>query len=126
MDVKQRVFEHELDASWIIALWFAIHGGDPPPEKGILDRAASAHLAATIIQTLATTLDAKTQHAIVEALPKTAPQHALKTTELMNQEHLQQRMHALKLPVTFNAGGDEGRGCCVGTQHGLVCVRLAV
>ncbi len=23
---------HELDAAWIIALWLAIHGGDPAPE----------------------------------------------------------------------------------------------
>jgi hypothetical protein len=23
---------HELDAAWIIALWLAIHGGDPSPE----------------------------------------------------------------------------------------------
>ena len=26
-------FTHELDAAWIIALWKAIHGGDPSPEK---------------------------------------------------------------------------------------------
>ena len=24
---------HELDAAWIIALWKAIHGGDPAPEQ---------------------------------------------------------------------------------------------
>lgn len=24
---------HELDASWIIALYLAIHGGDPPPDE---------------------------------------------------------------------------------------------
>jgi hypothetical protein len=24
---------HELDAAWIIALWKAIHGGDPSPEQ---------------------------------------------------------------------------------------------
>jgi hypothetical protein len=26
------VLAHELDAAWIIALWLAIHGGDPGPE----------------------------------------------------------------------------------------------
>jgi hypothetical protein len=26
-------FAHELDAAWIIALWLAIHGGDPDPDK---------------------------------------------------------------------------------------------
>ena len=29
--------EHELDISWILALWFAIHGGDPSPENGVLE-----------------------------------------------------------------------------------------
>ena len=29
--------EHELDISWLIALWFAIHGGDPSPEGGVLE-----------------------------------------------------------------------------------------
>ena len=32
MQVSERVFAHELDAAWIIALWKAIHGGDPAPE----------------------------------------------------------------------------------------------
>ena len=26
-------FAHELDAAWIIALWLAIHDGDPSPEQ---------------------------------------------------------------------------------------------
>jgi len=28
-----RRFARELDAAWILALWKAIHGGDPPPEQ---------------------------------------------------------------------------------------------
>jgi hypothetical protein len=32
MQISERVFAHELDAAWIIALWKAIHGGDPAPE----------------------------------------------------------------------------------------------
>ena len=27
-------------------------------------------------------------------------------------------------PTVFQSGGGDGPGCCVGTQHGLVCVRL--
>jgi hypothetical protein len=35
---------HELDAAWIIALWLAIHDGDPPPEtnQAIAKRAIAA------------------------------------------------------------------------------------
>jgi hypothetical protein len=32
MSVPEVVLAHELDAAWIIALWKAIHGGDPSPE----------------------------------------------------------------------------------------------
>jgi hypothetical protein len=31
-NVREIVFAHEPDAAWIIALWKAIHGGDPSPE----------------------------------------------------------------------------------------------
>ena len=32
MSIPNVVLAHELDAAWIIALWKAIHGGDPSPE----------------------------------------------------------------------------------------------
>src|SRR5947209_9493224 len=32
MSIRERYLAHELDAAWIIALWIAIHGGDPAPE----------------------------------------------------------------------------------------------
>ena len=32
MSVRPTDPAHELDAAWIIALWLAIHGGDPRPE----------------------------------------------------------------------------------------------
>jgi hypothetical protein len=34
-------FAHELDAAWIIALWKAIHGGDPPPEEVAVEAIAA-------------------------------------------------------------------------------------
>jgi hypothetical protein len=32
MQVQIPALAHELDAAWIIALWRAVHGGDPAPE----------------------------------------------------------------------------------------------
>jgi hypothetical protein len=32
MSIRPLYLAHELDAAWIIALWLAIHGGDPSPE----------------------------------------------------------------------------------------------
>ena len=34
-------FAHALDAAWIIALWKAIHGGDPGPEQIALEAIAA-------------------------------------------------------------------------------------
>ena len=49
-------FEHELDVSWILALWFAIHGGDPGPEGGILDVSEETYrLAHGLVENLLTT-----------------------------------------------------------------------
>jgi hypothetical protein len=33
-DVKEIYFAHSLDIAWIIALYRAVHGGDPPPPLG--------------------------------------------------------------------------------------------
>jgi hypothetical protein len=32
MSIRPIYLAHELDAAWIIALWIAIHGGDPAPD----------------------------------------------------------------------------------------------
>jgi hypothetical protein len=32
MQIREIILAHELDAAWIIAVWKAIHGGDPAPE----------------------------------------------------------------------------------------------
>lgn len=41
-------FTHALDAAWIIALWKAIHGGDPSPEQAAVE--AIAALAGALIE----------------------------------------------------------------------------
>ena len=48
--------EHELDVSWILALWFAIHGGDPSPEGGVLEVSEETYrLAHGLVENLLTT-----------------------------------------------------------------------
>jgi hypothetical protein len=63
--VKPIVAIHQKDPEWIIALWLAIHGGDPAPEIS----AQKAQLAASqAIKALATRLPAAQQKAVVSAL----------------------------------------------------------
>ena len=48
--------EYELDVSWILALWFAIHGGDPGPEGGALEVSEETHrLAHGLVENLLAT-----------------------------------------------------------------------
>jgi hypothetical protein len=63
--LKPIVGIHKNDPEWIIALWLAIHGGDPAPEIS----AQKAQLAATeAIRALAGRLNAPQQKAVVSAL----------------------------------------------------------
>jgi hypothetical protein len=63
--LKPIVGIHKNDPEWIIALWIAIHGGDPAPEIS----AQKAQLAATeAIRALAGRLNAPQHKAVVAAL----------------------------------------------------------
>jgi hypothetical protein len=63
--LKPIVGIHKNDPEWIIALWIAIHGGDPAPEIS----AQKAQLAAAeAIRALAGRLSAPQQKAVVSAL----------------------------------------------------------
>ena len=57
---------HVKDIEWIIALWFAIHGGDPAPE--ILSTAQAEKAAAALIRAAAAHLPAAKAKAVTEAL----------------------------------------------------------
>jgi hypothetical protein len=67
MAIKRRRITavHAKDPAWIIALWIAIHGGDPAPEIS----AEKANKAATgIIRALTAHLDPAAAKAVVAAL----------------------------------------------------------
>ncbi len=57
---------HVKDVEWIIALWFAIHGGDPAPEQLTPVQAQTA--AMSLIRAAAAHLDPAKAKAVVAAL----------------------------------------------------------
>ena len=60
--------EHELDVSWILALWFAIHGGDPGPEGDVLEVSEETYsLANGLVENLLTTYAPYGVHALSHA-----------------------------------------------------------
>ena len=56
---------HELDAAWIIAIWKAIHGGDPSPEQ----------VAVQAIAALSTRLAAPREHITTPEALQTGLKH---------------------------------------------------
>jgi hypothetical protein len=46
--MEEFVLAHEPDVAWLIALWIAINGGDPPPEGPIEVEETTALLAAAL------------------------------------------------------------------------------
>lgn len=64
--VRQIVGIHVKDIDWIIALWFAIHGGDPAPEH--LSPAQTQTAAAALIRAAAPHLDPAKAKAVTAAI----------------------------------------------------------
>ena len=64
--VRQIVGVHVKDIEWMIALWFAIHGGDPAPEHLSPTQAQTA--AAGLIRAAAAHLDPAKAKAVTAAL----------------------------------------------------------
>ena len=65
MALKPIVAIHRNDPAWIIALWLAIHGGDPAPQVSVEKARA---LSADIIRALAAHLDPAKAKAVTAAL----------------------------------------------------------
>jgi hypothetical protein len=60
---------HERDAAWLIALYKAIHWGDPAPEPGLsLAHEQQAGLALRAIAALSESLDGKTRGAVLHVV----------------------------------------------------------
>jgi hypothetical protein len=69
LDLREIELAHERDASWLIALWLAIHGGDPGPGEGVLVSPEVQEGAALgAIAALSTALDLETRGVLQKVL----------------------------------------------------------
>jgi hypothetical protein len=53
MNLQELTLAHEPDVAWIVALWLAIHGGDPGPEAAVEIDETTALLATALSARLA-------------------------------------------------------------------------
>jgi hypothetical protein len=122
---------HELDPAWIIALWLAIHGGDPNPIEHTVSEAAERAIAAQIIAELAPVVGGAAGHAIAEVLKPLHEGHGGKLAKGLTLSHLEAGMKALHVTVSVReAGAAEARDLqtpvhcqyCFRVQGRTICV----
>ena len=89
---------HERDASWLMALWLAIHGGDPGPIEGqLVPRELQEGAALGAIEALSVALDAKTREAVHQAI---GPQLRRSPTKAVDEKVEAKRLEALGIHIT--------------------------
>ena len=89
---------HERDASWLIALWLAIHGGDPAPAEGeLVPRELQEAAALNAIEALSTALDAKTREALHHVVGPALRRPPMKTVAAKVEA---ERLEAMGLRIT--------------------------
>jgi hypothetical protein len=96
---------HELDPAWIIALWLAIHGGDPNPIEHTVSEAAERAIAAQVIAELAPIVGGAAGHAIAEVLRPLHEGHGGKLAKGLTLKHLEAAMKALQVTVSVEEAG---------------------
>lgn len=98
VDVKEMRLAHERDAAWLIALWLAIHGGDPAPKEGeVVSSRLQEAAALNAIAALAEGLDEVTRQAVVYAL---APKKGQMEMHAVRPEAATKRLAALGIHIT--------------------------
>lgn len=93
---------HIADIAWILALYIAIHGGDPSPSEVLVDR-ETVEIAAALVDRLAATFSQQEEAAFT-------------------LRGLEERFKARGLPLAVSVSSGQ---YCVSTEHGLaVCFRF--
>lgn len=97
-EAKEIRLTHERDAAWLVALYLAIHGGDPAPKEGTVvahDQQQGAALGA--IAALSEALDEKTRDAVRHAIAPIQKQFPLKSVDA---EAAEERLEAMGIHFT--------------------------
>lgn len=96
--IKDIRLTHERDAAWLIALYLAIHGGDPaPPKQGVVAHELQQSAALSAIAVLTEGLDEKSREAVQHALAPIQKQYPMKSVDAKVAE---ERLEALGFRFT--------------------------
>lgn len=126
---------HERDAAWLVALWLAVHGGDPAPEKGeVVGHGLQQAAALSAIAALATALDEKARKAVEHAVAPLLKEHPMKAVgakaagarlEAMGihlTEHAGDKLTADQVKGAAGATAAQARPYCIHFRGQIICV----
>jgi hypothetical protein len=92
----------ERDAAWLIALYLAVHGGDPAPKGGeVVTRELQVGGALSAITALSEALDEKARDAVLDVLAPLQKQYPMKSVEA---QVAAERLAAMGIHITKYAG----------------------
>jgi hypothetical protein len=123
---------HERDAAWLIALYLAIHGGDPAPRQGqVVTHTLQQGAAARAIAAIAQGLDERARKAVLLAVAPTEEAFPIKGVDAKVAEERLQALdirftgyrgeHANDAPV---AGGFHIRSYCFKFHGDTICIEV--
>ena len=101
MAPKIGTLAHAQDPAWLIALWLAIHGGDPAPIEGVVAQEIQEGAALRAIAALSEALDQTSRDAVQHAIAPAQKQRQIKTVDAKVST---QRLQDIGIHVTESAG----------------------
>ncbi|MBI1764080.1 MAG: hypothetical protein HYR56_21860 [Acidobacteria bacterium] len=131
-NIKNIRLTHERDAAWLIALYLAIHGGDPAPKEGLVATELQEGAALHAIAVLSEALNEKAKGALHQMLAPMQKQFPLKSVDA---QVAGERLAALGIHVTEHAGEHDhvanvaeaiqsARRYCIRFRGQIICVEI--
>jgi hypothetical protein len=131
-ELKTVGLAHTVDAAWMIALFLAIHGGDPAPNEGeVVSHDLQQAAALLAITALSDALDEKARGAVQQALAPFQKSAAMKTVDAkVTRERLEEMGFRIKeyaaegAPAAGAADTFSRRPYCIRFRGQIVCVEF--
>ena len=101
IETRERLLAHERDAAWLVALYLAIHGGDPAPKEGVVAHELQEGAALAAVMAISQALGEKARDAVQHALAPIQKQFPMKSVDA---KVVEARLGALGVRVMEHAG----------------------
>lgn len=120
-DIESIGIANQRDAAWLVALYLAIHGGDPSPDGGLVSREQTQGAALSAIAALSEALDEKSKTVLEQTLAPIQKQFPLK---IVNGYVAEERLQAMGIEIKNFAGENAPTKIVTSARNSRYCVRF--